>query len=345
MGLDEPVVAFDESGNTGPDLLNEVQPIFALASVRMDAELARRLIAPMAEDGEAKFSQLRKDPEGQERLLAFLTSEELTPARARVSIFHKPYMVVAKMVDFLMEPGFFKRGRGEEFRTEGHALRWPTTLYELGPTQLGDVWEQLRQAFVRAVREPAPASTAEVQQLIGEALQCAPDVRLEVPLKVFADEAPEILGDAHEVDPLDPALPGLVEHIDFWGQEIGPFHVRHDAADALKRYRHFIERLCDPSVEPFEFRANDRVAKFPLQARSIEFVDSRDVPQIQVADLLAGACSFQQGAFQRPSRDAAFAHAVAETGVRRLFAEFVAPPGFVRRSMSGLFDNGDASGE
>lgn len=342
--METPIVAFDESGNTGPDLLNARQPIFSLASVRMDEELARELLAPVVRGGgEAKFAELRQEPDGQEKLIEFLRSDVLTPETARVSVFHKPYTTVAKMVDLLMEPGFYKRGMGGEFRTDGHAFKWPVALYELAPEQLGDVWEGLTTAFVRAVRKPSPAHTGEVERLVAEALARHPDARIEFPLRVFEEQAPHELGQQPDVDPLDPALPALIEHMGFWGEVIGPFHIRHDEADALERYREHIERLCDPAMEPFEFRANDRIVKYPLQACSIEFVKSDDVPQVQVADLLAGACSFQQGSFERPSADAQFAHAVAETGVRRLFAEFVAPPEFVSRSMRGVFGNGDAA--
>lgn len=336
------VVALDESGNTGPDLLNRRQPIFALASVRLDDALAREVLAPVSTDAaEAKFSVLRQDPEGRERILAVLRSDLITPETARVSVFHKPYTTVAKMVDLLMEPGFYKRDMGDEFRTDGHALKWPIALYELAPKQLGDVWEALLTAFIAAVRKPSPTHTAEVQRLIAEALERHPDPRVEFPLQVFAEQAPEELGNRSEVDPLDPAIPALIDHMAFWGDFIGPFDLRHDQADSLERYRDHIGRLCDPNTEPFEFRANDRIVRYPLRARSIEFVKSDDVPQVQVADLLAGACAFQQGAFTRPTADAAFAQAVAETGIRRIFAEFVAPPEFVSRSMRGVFGIGE----
>jgi hypothetical protein len=337
--MPDPVVAFDESGNTGPHLLDDAQPIFALASVLLDDGVTAELLAPLAHrDGEAKFSVLRHDPEGQALLLALLRSPQLTPRTARVSVFHKPYMVVAKMVDLLMEPGFFARGMDEEFRREGHALHWPTTLYELGPEQLGATWHELVVAFVDSVRTPSTQRTARVRDAIDEALATAPDARLQFPLEIFAEQATGALANKQPVDPLDPALPALVEHIDFWGQMIGQFHVRHDQADSLKRYRRHLRALSDRSIEPYDFVANDRVVHFPLQAVSIEFVDSKAVRQVQVADLLAGACSFQQAAFERFSSDANFARAVAETGIRRLFDHFVAPPEFVRRSMQGVED-------
>ena len=339
--MDLPTVAFDESGNTGPDLLNEVQPVFSLASVCMDEDTARSLLSTVGADAaEAKFSELSQDESGQNKLLELLRSDALTPDTARVSVFHKPYTTVAKMVDILMEPGFYKRGWAEEFARDGSTLKWPTTLYELGPTQLGEhLWNALLAAFVAAVRKPSSERTAEVERLIGEARQHAPDARLQFPLQVFAEEVTEALGGKADVDPLDPAVPGLVEQMDYWGQAIGPFDVRHDQAESLERYREYFERLCDPAMEPFEIEGPDRTARFPLQAQTIDFVDSKAGPQVQVADLLAGACSFQQGAFERTSRDAQFAEAVAKTGIRRVFSQFVAPPEFLRRSMAGVPDS------
>lgn len=339
-------VYFDESGNTGPDLLHVAQPIFALASVNLSDSEAREMVEPLIDDtGELKFSTIRRDPTRRKQLLTVLNSESLRPSTARVSVFHKPYMTVAKLVDLLMEPGFYRRGLAEQWRTDGSTLRWPATLYEIAPEQLGEIWDRLLEAFIRAVRKGSADNASEVADLIDRALATEPDARIEFPLTVMRDEVTEALSIYYDsggrprkdpVDPLDPAVTGLIEHLDHWGQAVGPFIARHDAASALERSLPYIEALCDPTIEPYEVTGSDGVAKFPLQARRIEFVDSQAFPQIQLADLLAGACTFQQGAAEPSGRDPALAQALAETNVRGLFAQFIAPPEFVRASMSGL---------
>ena len=89
-------VAFDESGNTGADLLNPQQPVFALASTsltRVEAELVLdRIRTPQTK--EFKFLRLRRNDAGRRRILQFLSAPELTPETARTTYFHKRFMVV-----------------------------------------------------------------------------------------------------------------------------------------------------------------------------------------------------------------------------------------------------------
>jgi hypothetical protein len=341
-----PVFYLDESGNTGPDLLNQTQPLFTLASVCLGDAEAGELLEPVLDgEGEAKFSAIRRDPERRDALLQILRSDHLRPETARVSIFHKPYTTVAKLVDLLMEPGFHRRGMAGEWQTDGSTLRWPTTLYEVAGPELQDSWTDLLSAFVRAVRQPSPDHTSETASLLDRCRDETADERIEFALAVMREEAEEQLASLYDedgqpftqpVDPLDPAIAGLVEHLDHWGQSVGPFIARHDASSALERCLPELRRLSDPETEPYEVPGPGGTMKYPLQARRLELVDSRRFPQIQVADLLAGACSFQQGSFVRATRDREFAEAVAETPVRALFAQFVAPPAFVSRSMEGV---------
>lgn len=346
MATGLPIISFDESGNTGPDLLNETQPIFALASVCLSEEAAGSILAPLhGEADEKKFSDLRHDPQLREGLLEVLAAAARSSGAVRVSLFHKPYATVAKMVDLLMEPGFYRRGLAGQWQTDGSALRWPTTLYEQGPAQLGEKWDRLLRAFVLAVRRPSPARTGEVADLIETCLQMEPDDRVGFPLEVMQEELGGALGslyDAkgrpykHAVDPLDPAIAALVEHLDHWGQVVGVFDAYHDESESLRKVLPHVERLCDQSVDPFEVVGLDRAAQFPLKARRILLVDSKTSLGVQVADLLAGACAFQQGVFERESPDGEFAAAVESTGIRTVFDQFVAPPAFVTRSMEGV---------
>src|SRR5687767_10997025 len=97
-------VAVDESGNTGAALLDDRQWVFALGSTALDeaesVELLRR--AGWAHERELKFSSLRKSAEGRRVIFELLKS--LSASTAKVAVVNKPFMVVAKMVDELIEP-------------------------------------------------------------------------------------------------------------------------------------------------------------------------------------------------------------------------------------------------
>lgn len=73
-------VAFDESGNTGGNLLDGEQPVFALASVQLSNDEAAALVASLGtKQGELKFSSLRSSGPGRRKILTLLKAEVLSP--------------------------------------------------------------------------------------------------------------------------------------------------------------------------------------------------------------------------------------------------------------------------
>lgn len=96
-------IAFDESGNTGADLLNTDQSVFVLASVCYTEanQLLDLVFTPQSR--EAKFKRLKKSRAGERRVISFLQSEFVTAERVKINVFHKRYMVVTKIVDILIE--------------------------------------------------------------------------------------------------------------------------------------------------------------------------------------------------------------------------------------------------
>lgn len=100
-----PVIAFDESGNTGQNLLDKAQLVFTLASVNLDyKESIEALdIFKKARKDELHFVDLKRRANGQQKIIEFLKHNHFNPNRIKVSVIHKPYMVTTKIVDLLVE--------------------------------------------------------------------------------------------------------------------------------------------------------------------------------------------------------------------------------------------------
>jgi hypothetical protein len=234
-----PIIGLDESGNTGENLLYDTQPIFTLAAVHLDHGVAAQLIEETSPGGqpagELKFSRLRRSADGRQQILDILSSGVLTPETARVTVLHKPYMVTAKMIDILVEPGFFERGL--DFHANDGALRWPNTMHEQAPSDLGEqLWAELREAFVVAVWQPSDMATGRFVGVLDRALQVSNDDRVRFPLLVMREQAePQLRASEGVIDQLDPALAGLMEQLFEWGERLGPFEVEHDRASVVDR--------------------------------------------------------------------------------------------------------------
>ena len=68
----KPTVAFDESGNSGANLLDSEQPVFVLASVHISDDEAANLIDTKSD--EVKFSKLRRSATGKRKILKILVA-------------------------------------------------------------------------------------------------------------------------------------------------------------------------------------------------------------------------------------------------------------------------------
>ena len=327
----------DESGNSGGNLLDDAQPLFVLAAVHVDEKVAEQLIRETSWDGtgpELKFSRLRSTRPGRRQILEILDLGVLTPETARVSVCHKPYMITAKMIDVLVEPAFHRRGL--DFYADDGALKWPQGLHELAPQQLGpELWTRLREVFVSLIRRAGSRPVSEFVSLLDQALELPADARVELPLQAMRDEAEAQFAASETVpDQLDPALPFLMEQIFAWGERLDSFEIEHDQTPIIERNQRAIRNLADPGMEPATFHVGEAAVRYPLKVTALREVDSRTSRRVQVADVLAGAASFQQNAYVGASRDPAFVDALEHTPLRGLMDHFLAPREFVRRSMA-----------
>jgi hypothetical protein len=123
----KPIVYFDESGNTGPDLLNEDQPIFTLASVCIPQTVAKELVDLFqpSQFNELKFASLKKSARHMSNVLRLLQSDDVNENTVKVYAVHKRYMLTAKIVDVFYEPQFRQLGIDLYERGACHGLaKW-----------------------------------------------------------------------------------------------------------------------------------------------------------------------------------------------------------------------------
>jgi hypothetical protein len=286
-------VAFDESGNSGQNLLDPAQPVFTLASVaRRETEVGDAVTALLhgGPFGELKFTSMRRSENGRAILSEIFASGLLEPGTARVVPVRKEWMVAGKMVDLLWEPG---AANTNYFYASGLHRKLADMLFHQGPGEAGaETWAQWQRAFVAAVRHPheevrvggfeaalAAVKEASAGKPIGIVFEAVPDETASL-----AELIPD--GD----DELDPALTGLIEQIDHWSRRLGePFRVVHDNSAVVQRGRETVLRFSDQEIEPSSFDLGEIHFEFPLLAVKVETVDSRHSTPVQLADILSGA--------------------------------------------------------
>ncbi|MFZ6843455.1 DUF3800 domain-containing protein [Undibacterium sp. RuTC16W] len=300
-------VHFDEAGNTGAALLDPDQPVFVLASTNFSREEADELLnlVRTPQTREVKFTSLKKSAAGKSRLLQFLSSPLLTPERVKVSITHKRYMAICKAVDLIEET--LAHRDGIDLYARGANIAIANLHYYVTPVFCGaERFDLFLSTFVAMIRTPSTATKAAFFASVRALYENCSSPRHQAsfaPYLVAERDIDKILQGVNYIA-LDPAIGTLFHQLSVWGTQIGQaFVATHDESKPVFAERENLAAMINPDVAPTMIGYDRRKFEFPLRARTLNFSDSRNVPQLQVSDLLAGAAAYFATAVARSARD------------------------------------------
>ena len=288
-----PTIYCDEAGNSGANLLDPEQPVFVLASNDFSAPEAAHLLEHVrsAQGAEPKFSRLKRTSDGVRGLIRFLSDPILRPDRVVTDVFHKRFMVVAKLVDLIEET--LVHEVGGDLYERGANIAMANMLFFCMPAFCGeDVTSRFLEAFVALVRERTP-ERAKAFYSAGRALRdSSKSETLKGQLQLITEESllDTWFTDAIDSSSLDPAVPALFQHLVTWGQrKQSAFDVIHDRSKPVLASQSDFEEMMAAAGDQIRTIGTDRrKIEFPLRAQTLVQADSRDHPQLQVADLCAG---------------------------------------------------------
>lgn len=295
--MTKPAVSFDESGNTGQNLLDANQPHFVLVAVHFAPDEARALIDLVGSRAqELHGTDMKRRGGGRGRLMKFLESPLLSPARVKIAIAHKEFMVVAKIVDLLVEPLALRRGI--DLYDRGANIAMANMLYACMPVLCGVAsFETLLAAFVRMIRQKDDPGINAFYAAIRETRECCRSDEFARNLDLLSNTGAvvrDVLDSlaTTENTQLDPAVPLFISLCAAWGDQLGvEFDVLHDRSKPIERLRPELERFMDKRMSEVTVGNDRRMVKLPLKATGITPVDSELAPQVQLADLVAGLCA------------------------------------------------------
>lgn len=142
----------------------------------------------------------------------------------------------------------------------------------------------------------------------------------------------EFIGIYTDLEVFDPAVDMFIDLINKWMViDSGLLQVTHDRSKPLKRNEKFLRTMMTP-VATRIIGYGDRRAELPLRVSPFNFGDSCTNPQLQVADLIAGAsvdCLLAWSG-RRPSTD--YHEAMRETHLHELFAGGMLPSPDIKRT-------------
>lgn len=327
---------FDESGNTGLDLLSQDQPVFSLAATNLRPEQCSSLISPLLKKGqpEAKYGRLKKSRDGKCALLEFFSSEKLNPQTAKFEVADKRFWLVSHLVDKLIEPTLHEAGI-DLYAGDAHvglANVWYYTGHTIYPDGL---WDKILRSFLQAIRRRTKTAFAQLDTLLVDGWEVASGVSREFATGLFLAHGrlDEFLGVYKDVAVFDPAVDTFVSLVNKWmASDPGRIRITHDRSKPMRRSEAFLRTLMTPAATRI-VGYGERQAELPLRVSELIFGDSREHPPVQVADLIAGAsidCLLAWSGL-RPSSD--YHDAMKETRLKDLFTGGVLPsPDIERRN-------------
>ena len=285
-------VAFDESGNSGANLLDSEQPVFVLASVHVSDDEAANLIDPKSD--EIKFSKLRRSAIGRRKILEILDSKSLNDEQILVSGFHKPFMIITKMVDLLIEPMLYDSGI--DLCERGANIAMANMLFFTMPVFIGrEAFKAIQAAFVEMIRSPSPATAERFFALAEEARSNLKHSKFaqELDMLLATQSVAEEYLNKWDGSDLDPAIPAFVEHGSIWTSRLKTeFAIVHDSSKPIQQQQLVLEAVMSTSEKSVIIGYDRRKIVFPIKAAGIEFHDSSLYPQLQIADIVASSATY-----------------------------------------------------
>jgi hypothetical protein len=288
------LVGFDETGNTGPDLLQRDQPLYVLAAVRLTDEEASEVLRS---DLERHFVRDKRSNAGRRRVIESLSSSLLTADTVRYSIVHKPFSATAKMIDLLVEPVL--ADAGVDMYADGMHLGAANLLHLVMSTFDVTRFEAMQAAFVAMCRQRTQRSVDTFYAAASDFERAAREragrddpilgaVLLSRSLaeQVFVGPRENPLAPSD----LDPAVTCLIALIHDWVRAVGPIIIEHDDSKEVRRSLDVVRRLWRKSPDSVTLSLwNAEELTYPLHVDDFDFATSTESGRVQVADLIAGA--------------------------------------------------------
>lgn len=290
------LIACDEAGHTGPDLLAKDQRYFAFASVNITDEEAWTLIddarkAHPVQMPELKASKLMASTRGQ-RLVAHIVDQ--LKGRFAINAHDKLLALCGWVFEYIFEP-VYKDDPRIFYQKDFHRFiaMFCYLWFQDQRSEAADALTQF-QAYMRGkdIRLAPILFEFKTSRSKGQPHPFELIQRFATGYKtIIAEDNANI--ERHAVDKgtwtLDLSASAIWSHLNHWGKHKQPISV---LCDESKPLRAFAEHLCgdehDAAIQRAKAMFDDSDLGWELEG-PVQFADSRAHPSVQLADILASA--------------------------------------------------------
>lgn len=294
--LKVPHIYFDESGNTGSNLLDNDQPIFTLASCQYSDQEAKDLVDLIGSNAthEIHFKRLKRRKAGQDGIVRLMSSKLICRDKISINVFHKEFMVTSKIVDILIE--HMMHLRGQDLYLNGQNIALSNMLYYcLGAFCDADLLRSMYDSFIKMLKEQTEESIDEFYSSVEALIPGLKSKSFENDINRILETKDYVVDALHGVDKfsLDPSIPALFAQCVQWGAKYPKgFHVVHDDSHTIEKQRLLFAQFMDWTQDDIELGYDRRKYNLPLKGKSLKFSSSDSHHQLQVADIIASSFAY-----------------------------------------------------
>lgn len=289
-------IAFDESGNTGQNLLDLSQPYFALASVNLSSQEVDKLFKIFDSNAkELHFKSLKKYAKSQRQIIELLNHELVNWKKIKYYIVDKEIALIGHIVDRFIEP--LMHSMGKDIYKDRSNIIFTNLIYIFGKSSWNrNLVEEMYSKFQLFIRNPEDQTIEVFYTSVNNLVEAIPDddqkdiLNLIKQSKNIKTEITEHITN-YTIDLTFPTFNVLA---DSWYNELqSNFEIRHDNSKAIEFWSDMIKTLSDPKIlEERQVGYGNNTMTYPLKFTKVELVDSKDYKDIQIADLIASSLCF-----------------------------------------------------
>jgi len=291
-----PTIYFDESGNTGSNLLDPNQPVFTLASCIFSNEEAQQLLKLVDSKSphEAHFKNLRRRKSGQDGIIRLMRSKLVDAKNVKINIFLKEFMITTKIVDILIE--HMLHLIGEDLYLNGRNIALSNMLYYCLPTFCdADLVQSMYRSFVTMIREQGQEDIDNFYADVVKVKESSSSDKFKEDIDLILSTKNCIHDALEGIDKtsLDPSIPAFFSHCVLWGNAYPKgFHIIHDDSHSIEKERVLFALFMDWTQSELELGYDRRKINLPLKGKSLNFSSSEKYVQLQVSDIIASSFTY-----------------------------------------------------
>jgi hypothetical protein len=346
-GLMNKTIFFDESGNTGLNLLDPQQKFFSLGSTDLVEREAFDILKkhfPRHIRQDIKFKKLFKSSANYDSLVDFAKTVGTQPDRFFCYLMDKRFAVLCRLIDWLVEPMF--HDRGYDWYKSDYGRSYANLCY-LAFSKLDDnekLLEEVTSIYYTFTQEPSKAKLIEMQrkyEVIADA---------DLPLvgrfmENFAAGAKEFENhyEFAEVEGRDDLhITGVVSSVGWWrAHHDQDFDVVHDQSTHFFDRKEIWDLVSSMSASDAVVRVGPKSIRFPLRVKSTTPGDSKLLSSLQICDLIGGfVARTKSDRLTDEQRDVLVA--MIDAGMGKLEVDAIGPDDFYATGLPPLADGPDA---